>query len=56
MAGTCAASLAAKLSGAKAKVISAEQFQRELLFALSGRPGVFFSFLHEHGCMVSYAV
>lgn len=33
--------------------ISASQFQRELLFALTGRPGVMFSFSAEGACMVS---
>jgi len=53
---TSAASLAAKLSGENTKVISAEQFQRELLFALSGRPGVFVTFNSETGCTVSDAI
>lgn len=41
------------LPPATRRAISATQFQRELLFALTGRPGVMFRFSTEGTCMVS---
>ncbi|KAL1410217.1 hypothetical protein Q8F55_004222 [Vanrija albida] len=41
------------LSSTSTKAISSRQLQRELLFALSGRPGVMFSFGEDGNCSVA---